>query len=81
MPVTFGFRQTITVLDTVAFRVFFIYLFTVTASINFYAYFCSFFWQGLHLLAFSALALKRGAFQIVVLLTGFCVKREKTIGK
>lgn len=41
-PITPGFRQTINVLDTVAFNVFFIYLFTVTASINFYAYFCGF---------------------------------------
>lgn len=39
------------------------------------------FWQGLHLLAFSDPALKRGAVQIVVLLTGFCVKRGKIIGK
>lgn len=46
LPVTFGFRQTINVLDTVAFSVSFIYLFTVTASINFYAYFCSFFGRG-----------------------------------
>lgn len=42
LPITLGFRQTINVLDTVAFSVFFIYLFTVTASINFYAYFSSF---------------------------------------
>lgn len=42
LPITLGFRQTINVLDTVAFSVFFIYLFTVTASINFYAYFGSF---------------------------------------
>ena len=41
-PVTPGFRQTINVLDTVAFSIFFIYLFTVTASINGYAYFGSF---------------------------------------
>lgn len=39
------------------------------------------FWQGLHLLAFSDPALKRGAVQIVVLLTGFCVKRGKIIGE
>ena len=41
-PIAPGFRQTINVLDTVAFSIFFIYLFTVTAAINFYAYFCSF---------------------------------------
>lgn len=39
------------------------------------------FWQGLHLLASSDPALKRGAVQIVVLLTGFCVKPEQIIGK
>lgn len=41
-PIIPGFRQTINVLVTVAFSVFFLYLFTVTASINFYAYFGSF---------------------------------------
>lgn len=39
------------------------------------------FWQGLHLLASSDPALKRGAVQIVVLLTRFCVKPEQIIGK
>lgn len=42
LPITPGFRQTINISDTVAFRIFFIYLFTVTASGNFYAYFGSF---------------------------------------
>jgi hypothetical protein len=38
-------------------------------------------WQGLPVLAFSDPALKRGAVQIVVLLTGFCVKPEEIIGE
>lgn len=42
LPITLGFRQIINVLDTVALSVFFIYLFTVTASVNFYAYFSNF---------------------------------------
>lgn len=42
LPVTPGLRQTIHVLDTVACSVFYMYLFTVAASINFYAHFSSF---------------------------------------
>lgn len=63
-----------------AFSVFFIYLFTVTASINFYAYFCSFL-AGAPFIKMYWPSTKRGTVQIVVLLTGFCVKLEKIIGK
>lgn len=37
-----GSDRPLMLLDTVAFSVFFMYLFTLTASINVYAYFCSF---------------------------------------